>query len=290
MTIASTTRPQADDPASASASIDLSGEVTSPWRLVAELWEARQLLTILARKEFHVRYRRASFGVLWALALPLLQAAVMAVVFSRVAHIHLPPHFSYGAFVLTAMAPWTYFTVALSVGSTGIVDGSDLSSRVYFPRAVLPLAQVGTALYAYAVTVVIVLVLCPLLHASLGLAVLLVVPTSLLLVALTAGFCLVASALHVYFRDVRYIVSAAMVVWMYLTPVIYPPADAPRTLRSFLDVNPMTGVVDLFHAATVGNAGPLLVPVVISVVWTVGLLAIGFVLHCRYDRVFADLL
>jgi ABC-type polysaccharide/polyol phosphate export permease len=188
------------------------------------------------------------------------------------------------------MAPWTFFSMALSMASTGIVDNTELSSKVYFPRAVLPLAQVGTALYTYAITLAVVVVLCPFLGAGLGPRALLVIPGSALLIGLAVGFCLVNSALHVYFRDIRYAVSAALLVWMYVTPVIYPAADAPHVLRTLLDVNPMTGVVDLFHAGLVGHAGALMIPLLSTAAWIIVLLSAGTALHCRYDRVFADLL
>jgi lipopolysaccharide transport system permease protein len=268
--------------------IDLQGESTSPGRLARQLWEARELFLILSRKEFHVRYRRASFGILWALALPLLQAAVLALVFSKVAHIRAAPH--YAVFVLAGMAPWSYFSMTISAGSTAVVDSTDLSSKVYFPRAVLPLAQLAANLYGYLVTVAIVLLLCPLFHVGLGPAALLLLPASILLLALTAGFCLTASALHVYFRDVRYIVSAALMVWFYVTPVVYPAGDASGKLRLLLELNPMTGILDLFRTATVGGVGPMAVPVLISLAWTLGLLTTATLLHCRYQRVFADLL
>ena len=208
-------------------SIDLQGEATSPVHLAKEVWRARQLMVILARKEFHVRYRRAAFGLLWAIGLPLLQSAVMAIVFSKVAKIGHAPH--YAIFILSGMTAWVYFTAVLTAGSTAVVDGTDISSRVYFPRILMPLVQVVTGLYGFVITLVITLALCPLLGAGLGSSLVILVPGALLLIALTAGFCLVDSALHVYFRDVRYIVTAAVIVWFYVTPIIYP-ADrrAPR--------------------------------------------------------------
>ncbi len=269
-------------------SIDLQGETTSPGKLLREVWRARELLVILARKEFHVRYRRASLGLLWALGLPLLQSLVLVVVFSHVTHFKHAPH--YAIFVLSGMTAFVFFAAAVGAGSTSIVDGTDISSRVYFPRALMPLVQVGTNLYSLAVTVAIVLLLCPVLGVSLGPDALLLVPAALLLVALTAGFCLVASALHVYFRDMRYAVVAALMVWMYITPVIYPTADAPKKLRLLLDLNPLTGVVDLFHFATVGPTGPMTWALVVAAAWTAGLLVLGVGLQCRFNRVFADLL
>jgi lipopolysaccharide transport system permease protein len=268
--------------------IDLHGETTSPFRLWRQVRGARELLVILARKEFHVRYRRASFGVLWALGLPLIQALVMAIVFSHVTRIQHAPH--YAIFVLSGMAAWVFFSMALGAGSTAIVDGTELSSRVYFPRALLPLVQIGTSLYSYVVTLAILVLLCPILGVGLGTDTLVLVPASVLLIAMTTGFCLVNAALHVYFRDIRYMVSAALIVWMYVTPVIYPSNDAPGKLRLLIDINPMTGVIDLFHAATVGRVGPMMFALVVSVVWTIGLLVVGIALHCRFDRVFADLL
>lgn len=281
------------DPAASSRarpSIELSREATALPVLLRELWAARQLLVILARKEFHVRYRRASFGVLWAVGLPLLQSLVLALVFSHVTRIRNAPH--YAVFMLSGMTAWIYFSLAMSAGSTAIVDNTEISNKVYFPRLVLPLVQMGTALYGFVITLAIVVVLSPVLGAGLGTRIFYLVPGTVLLLALTGGFCLVNSALHVYFRDVRYLVSAAMVVWMYVTPIIYPPVDAPKSfhLRVLLDVNPMTGVADLFHAATVGAGGAMGLAVAVSATWAVVLLAIGLALQCRFDRVFTDLL
>ena len=286
MTATSTTRSGVD--AREAPSLDLHGERTRAGTLLKEIWSRRVLLVLLARTEFHIKYRRASFGMLWAVALPLLQSVVLAVIFSKVVRANLVPH--YAAFVLVGMAPWTFFTSALGAGATSIVDKSEMSSRVYFPRAILALVGVGSNLYAFFITLAIVVAISPLLGVSLGLPLLFVIPGTLLLVAFSIAICLTLSALHVYFRDVRYMVAAAMLVWLYVTPVIYPPSAVPHALRVLLAINPLTGIVGLFHQATVGSSGPLLVPALISIVWTVGLLLVGTVLQARYDRVFADLL
>lgn len=268
--------------------VDLHGSATGPGRLARAVWAHRELLGILARKEFHVRYRRATFGVLWAVALPVLQSLVLAVVFSKVAHIRHASH--YPVFVLSGMAAWLYFSMALSGGSTSIVDGSDLSSRVYFPRILLPLVQVATNLYGLLITVGVLVALSPLLGVGLGAGLVYLVPGVVVLVLVTSGFVLVASALHVYFRDIRYVVSAALMMWMYVTPVIYPPADVHGLLRDAVLANPLTGVVELFHTATVGATVPLAGAVSVSLAWAAALLVAGVALHSRFDRVFADLL
>lgn len=267
-------------------SLHLYREATSPLRFGRQVWQARELLVILARKEFHVRYRRATLGILWALALPLLQALVLAVVFSRVARIHQTVH--YGAYVLVGMVGWSFFSMAYGLAGTAIVDGTDLSSRVYFPRVLQPLAQVASTLYGYIATLLIAVGLLPVLGAPLGARLLWLLPATALLIATTLGFVLVTCALHVYARDLRYVITAMLMVWLYVTPVVYLPSAVPGILRKVVEINPLTGVIDLFHAAIMPVG--LLVPVGITLAWTVGLLVLGFALHCRYDRVFADLL
>lgn len=255
--------------------------------LLGDLWRRRALLVLLARKEFHVKYRRASFGTLWAVALPLLQSALLAVVFSRVARLHVS---HYAIFILSGMVGWTYFSSVLGAGATSIVDNTDLSSRVYFPRAILPLVQGAANLYGFAITMAITLCLCPILGVPLSARVLLFVPATVLLVVFSTSLALVCSALHVYFRDIRYVVTAALLLLLYMTPVIYPPSALHGVLRTLLTINPMTGILDLFHSATVGAGAAIATALAVSIVWTIALLGSALVLQCRFDRVFADLL
>ncbi|HUZ42937.1 MAG TPA: ABC transporter permease [Acidimicrobiales bacterium] len=266
----------------------LEGELTPLPQLWSELWQSRELIAILARKDFYVRYRRASLGLLWAVGLPLFQALVLALVFSRVVRVHTGSNFA--VFVLTGMVGWTYFSNTLSVASTSIVDGSGLSTRIYFPRAVLPMVSVIANLYGYAITLVITLVLCPLLGVGLGVHTLWILPATALAVAVTAGACMVTSALHVYFRDVRYIVTAAVIGWFYLTPVFYPLSLVHGVLRAVVVANPLTGVVELMRAATAGADADWAKTVGVSVIWTLLLLGAGASLHRRFNRVFTDLL
>lgn len=270
------------------AGFQLEGERTPLPQLVSDLWGSRSLIGILARKDFYVRYRRASFGIAWAVGLPVLQAAIIAIVFSRVVRIHTGTNFA--VFVLAGMVGWSYFSTTLASAATSIVDGSAMSTRVYFPRAALPLVQVVANLYGYAITVLLLLVLAPSLGVGLGAHTLLLVPATVVTVALTAGVCLVAAALHVYFRDIRYLVTAATLGWFYLTPVFYPRRLAPGALGWVIDANPLTGVVEMFRAATAGADPHWAASVGVTLAWTALFLAAAAGLHRRYNRVFSDLL
>jgi lipopolysaccharide transport system permease protein len=250
----------------------LTAAPTRPATLVREIWGSRQLIGMLARKDFFVRYRRASLGVLWAVAVPLLQAAVLAVVFSRIVGDQVNTRGSYAAFVIVGTLGWSLFAGIVNSCSTSIVDNSTLTSKIYFPRATPVIAGTLTSLYSSVVGVVFM------------------IPAVVLAALLGGAFALVFSALHVYFRDMRYLVAAVVQPWFYATPVLYPIGLVPGWVRPVMIANPATGVVELFRAGTVGADAGWLGMVAVTCAWAVGLAIFALYLHCRYNRVFCDLL
>jgi ABC-type polysaccharide/polyol phosphate export permease len=254
--------------------------------LLRDIWGSRDLLRMLAKQDFFVKYRRESFGFIWAIGLPLIQAAVLAVVFTRIIRIHTGTNFA--VFVFAGILPWSYFSSAISGAATSIVGGQDLATKIYFPRAILPLVTVRSTLYGFFPSAVALVAMALVFGTPLGITVLYLAPGIVLMVLLSAAFGLVLAALQVYFRDVRYLVTAALLAWMYVTPVVYPLKLAPRFLRTLLKVNPVTGVVEVFRAA-IGAADPgWEASVGITCIWIVVLLSVAAVVHRRLDRVFVD--
>jgi lipopolysaccharide transport system permease protein len=275
-------------PARTRGGFDLVGESTPLWSLLREILASRKLLVLLARKDFFVRYRRASFGLIWAVVLPLVQAVVIAVVFSHVIRFKTGTY--YPAYVYSGIVPWVFFSMGIQVAATSIVDGQEIAAKVYFPRAILPLVPVGAALFGYMPAVLILVGIGIVGHVHFGLNWLLLVPATLLMVIVTASFSLVLAALHVYFRDVRYVVAASLTVWLYLTPVLYPLRAMPTFLRRIIEVVPTTGMVQLFRAGSVGADPGWLFSLGVTAAWAVALIAAAALLYRRFDRVFLDLL
>lgn len=284
-------RPPVEPPTGGGSTVtgfDLSGETASLRLLLRELMGSWNLLVILSRKDFFVRYRRASFGLLWAVALPLIQAGVMAVVFSRVIKIHTGTN--YPTFVYSGILPWVFFSGSLPGAATSIVDGQGIATKIYFPRALLPLVSIGSNLYGFLPGLVILVGFAAVGHVAFGLNWLLLLPATVVMVALTAGFSLVMAALHVYFRDIRYLVAAALTAWLYLTPVLYPLGKAPSFLRHIIQALPTTGMVELFRVGSVGADPGWLSTLGVTCAWAVALLGVAGLLYRRFDRVFVDLL
>src|SRR4051794_9856607 len=273
--------------ASTTSGFSLDGGPTPLRTIASSTWRSRELIAILARQDFYVRYRRATFGVLWAAAPPLLQAAVLAFVVSKFATFDTGS--DYGVFVLSGTVAWSTFSSIASAGSTAIVDGSGLSTKIYFPRIVLPLVTVWASSYGLGISAVVLLAATVVTGTGVGPQTLLLVPAIALTLVLGACFAVVLSALHVYFRDVRYLVQAALLVWLYVTPVIYP-LDAVGQFRHWVEANPMTGVVELYRAATVGADPEWATTLLWTGAWCVALATAGMLLHRRFDRTFVDLL
>lgn len=247
----------------------------------------REVLLALAAKDFKVRYKRATFGILWAVALPLLQSAVMIVVFSRVTKVDTGG-FDYTGYVLAGMAGWAFAATTISSAATAIVDGSSLTDKVWFPRALLVLAPVLANLIGLGIAVTIVGIV-QVVRTGVHLDLLLLVPATALLVALVSGICLTAAALHVQFRDVRFLVQAGLLVLFYATPVLYPLSLLGGLASVDRAINPFVGTVQMFQAALAG-VDPSRVAVAASAGWAVALLLLAVHLHRRDDRLFVDLL
>jgi lipopolysaccharide transport system permease protein len=255
-----------------------------PW--LKEIWSFREVIGVLARKDFQVRYKRASFGILWAVVLPLLQAFVFVVIFSRVGRFHHTP-FNYPAYVLSGVLSWAYFSTTTLSSSTSIVDGSTLTDKVWFPRSLLVLVPAISNLFSLITSMILLVIAMPIVGAHLTWRIVLILPGILLLVAFTFSLGLVTSALHVYFRDVRFIVQAAVLVWFYITPIVYP-ASALHGLGKWLSINPMTGIIGIFQFAAAGPYGPMARGIAVSFAVTIVLFVVGLQANRRHDRLFVD--
>src|SRR4051812_12942288 len=278
------------------AGFELSGPGTPLRALLATLWRTRQVLFVLARKDFYARYRRTSLGLFWALGLPLIQATVLTLIFSHVVNVGRAvrnvhgagPHFSYAVFIYSGMLIWSFFAANMPGAATSVVDNSGLAAKIYFPRIMLPMLVVATGLYPLVISLGVLLLMTVVVLHWVGWQFFFVIPAVLLGAGITVAFGLALSAMHVYFRDVKFFVQAAMSVLFYATPVIYSLENAPAAARTILSLGPMTGPIELMRMATVGADSVWPQAVIGGAVWMTVLSVVGLFLHSRFDRVFVD--
>jgi ABC-type polysaccharide/polyol phosphate export permease len=213
----------------------------------------------------------------------------MVFIFSRVGRFGSGLGFNYAGFVLAGMVPWLYLSSSVSSSTTSIVDASSLTDKVFFPRAVLPLVSPSANLVTLGISMVILLVALPVLGVSFAPHLLLLIPALVLLFTFTVALGLALGGAYVYFRDLKFMVQAVLLVWLYVTPIVYPASALGGTGR-WLDFNPLTGIVGLFQHGAVDAPGPSTRALLVSVVTTAVVLIAAVVGHRRHDRLFVDLL
>src|SRR5215216_5821179 len=260
------------------------------WRALdlRELWRYRELVYFLALRDVTVRYKQTALGVAWVLLQPLLAMGIFSIVFgSRGLTTDGTP---YPLFVISGLVPWFYFANATSGASGSVVSNTQLISKVFFPRLVIPLAAVLAGLVDFAIGLLLLLVLLPIFGVAFTLELLLLPVIALLIVLTALGVSVWLSALDVQYRDVRYAIPFLMQVWLFATPVIYAAADVPERWRSILALNPMSGVIEAFRWALLGARDPPLAALARSAVIVALLLATGLLYFRRMERTFADVI
>jgi len=265
----------------------LTAAPASTTELVRNLWRSRELVFMLSRKEFFVKFRRTSGGLLWSIALPVVQASLMAAVLSR--FVRFSTDINYAVFIYSGMLAFNFVQNGIIGGVGSIVDGSNLSTKIYFPRLVFPLVVVGAGFYSLLPGLGVMLAMATILDGTLGVRTLLLLPAVVLMCGFTAALAAVLSVCQVYVRDSRYIVGALLQPLLYLTPVLYP-VRAVDQYRVWLQMNPVTGIVEAFRSAIGYSDAHWTMAVGWTIGWTAALFIVALVLFRRYDRTAVDLL
>ncbi len=253
-----------------------------------ELWQYRELLYFLIKRDVQVRYRQTALGVGWAVLQPLLTMAIFSVVFGRLAN--LPSDgLPYPIFSFAALLPWQLFSGALTRAGTSLVSSSNLLTKVYFPRLIIPISAVAAGLVDFAIAIVVLIVLMLFYGITPGAAVVWIPVLVLFALAAALAVGLWLSALNVKYRDVQHLIPFLVMAWMYASPVAYSanliPAGKWRLLYA---LNPMAGVIQGFRWALAGGKAPD-ASIFVSVAVVVVLLFGGLFYFRRMERVFADI-
>jgi lipopolysaccharide transport system permease protein len=254
---------------------------------LGELREYRELLYFLIWRDIKVRYKQTALGIGWAVLQPIAAMLVFTLFFGRLAH--LPSNgIPYSLFSLAALVPWTFFANGLAQASTSVITNQQLVTKVYVPRLALPLATVLAGLMDLAIAALVLLVAMLRAGRVPGVAVLWLLPLSLLAVAATLGVGLWLAASNVRYRDVKYVVPFLTQLWLFVSPVVYSTQLVPERWRIVYALNPMVGVVEGYRWALFGGDSPWSL-VASSTAGALLLLWSGAMYFRRVERSFADI-
>lgn len=260
------------------------------WRMLdwRELWAYRELLWVLGGRDVRVRYKQTVLGASWAILRPLTAMLIFSAVFGHLAK--MPSEgFPYPVFVYAGLLPWTFFASALTASGQSLVGSAQLITKVYFPRLIIPLASIGSALVDLLVSTGVLLALMA--WYSVGWTWHLVAAPLLLAAVVFAslGIGTLLAALTVSYRDFTHLTPFIVQIWMYATPVVFPVTLVPQQWRWLLSLNPMTGLTEGFRSAFLGKPFDLF-GIAASLVIAAGLFALGVAYFERAERRFADVI
>lgn len=218
----------------------------------------RDLLVTLTLHRIKVRYKQSALGPAWAVLQPFLLMLIYTVIFSYI--VRVPSDGApYAIFAYAALLPWTSFSTALTTATTGVVSNANLVSKVYFPREILPLSYVLSALVDLSIASIVMLGLLWYYHIALTWNALYVFPIVVVMMSIATAGGLFLGALNVRIRDIGVAMPLLLQLWMYATPVVYPMTalhKLPPYLLTIYQLNPMVGVVENFRRVLLRGLAP----------------------------------
>jgi lipopolysaccharide transport system permease protein len=264
-------------------------EPNKRWALseLSDLWAFRELLYFLTMRDIKVRYKQTELGVAWAIIQPLLTMLIFSLFFGRLAGVP-SDNIPYPIFAYAGLLPWTFFSNAISNSGNSLVGSTNLITKVYFPRMIIPAGAVAAGLIDLAIAFVIMVLLMIYYGIAASWSLLMFLPMVLLTTLLALGVGMWLSALNVKYRDVRFALPFLVQLWMFVSPVIYPVSFLPPKIRWLLALNPMTGIIEGYRSSLFGrpfNWSAL----ALSTAITFALLIYASLTFRRMERSFADI-
>ena len=256
-----------------------------------ELWRYRELFLVLAWRDLSVRYKQTIIGVLWALIRPFLTMLVFTVIFGRIAKLPSDGTAPYALMVFAGMLPWTFVSVAFSEASNSLISNSNLISKVYFPRLLVPAATIAVAFADFLISFCILFGLFVWYEFIPGWQIVLLPAFVLLGVLASLGPSLWITALNVKYRDFRYVIPFVLQFGLYVSPVGFSSAVVPEQWRFLYSLNPMVGVIDGFRWCILGGQSELYLPgLLLSACVAIFFLWLGISQFRKMEKSFADLI
>lgn len=263
------------------------GFMTLPFLAFFDQWG--ELIKELTKREIKARYKQSILGYAWVLLVPLLRLTVMSIVFKfffRVNTGDVP----YSLFLFTALVPWTFTSNSISSATGSLIANSSLITKIKMPRIIFPLSSILVKLVDLGLSTVVLLGLMLLLGQPWRITMLWVPVIFPVQFAMTLGVSLIISAYNVFYRDVENLLEVFLMMWMYLTPIIYPPEFIPPEWRTLFNLNPMTGIVNAYRNTILYGVPPPWESFGYAIIISAILLFWGLKFFAKRQKYFADVI
>lgn len=253
--------------------------------LFRNLWNYRELLKTNISKEIRGKYKGAWLGIIWSWLNPLLMLLVYSLIFPLILRIQIE---NYALFLIIALIPWTFFTTSIQIGAGCIVNDGNLLKKVYFPREILPISVVISGAITFLITCIVMLFFIVFSSVGFSWHIIFFPLVFFVLVLFILGVTFITSSVTVYVRDLEHLISIAMTVLFYGTPIVYTIDMIPAAYQWILNLNPMTHFIgafrDIFYYHQIPDLSSLGILFAISFV----IFVFGLMIFRKFEKKFAE--
>lgn len=251
-----------------------------------ELYDYRQMIISLVKKDLRGRYQGSALGFLWTLINPLFQLIIYTIVFSTFMRMGIEKFYM---FLFVALVPWIFFNACLQQGAMAIIDNKEMVKKIYFPRMVLPMSYVISSFVNMLLSFVVIFAVIIITRFGVNFKALLFLPLIMLIeFMLCLGISLITSACTVYIRDLQHILAILGMGWMYLTPVVYPASFVPEKYRTLFNLNPMASIVTAYRDILYYKQVPQMTTLIQAILMGVILVVVGIAAFNKLQRGFVE--
>lgn len=248
----------------------------------------RQLLWELIKREISQRYKQSLLGYLWVIAYPLIQMVVLSFIFSQILPFQGDFSVPFSVFLFAGLLPWTLFSNSLLGATSALVENTGLIAKIYFPREVLLISCICGKIFEFFFSSLVFIVMMIVFKITPTWNLLWIIPIFLIQNTFVYGLSLFTSAINLFYRDIQYLVSLVVTLWLFLTPVFYSLNMFSKQTRALLTLNPMTILIGAYREVILGGQIPNIFSLGVCLLVSICLVLSGFWLFKKLEGQFAD--
>ena len=259
------------------------------FEFIRELYQYHSMILNLVKRDLRGRYKGSLLGFLWNFVLPLMQILVYIMVFTIVFRQNVEHYYVY---LIVGMIPWIMFSESINSGSGSVVENSQLITKIYFPRSVIPVSIVISKFINFLISMTIVFAVLAIGGHGFSTGPLLLIPIAIAcLFMFSLGLAVLLAAADVHLRDIQYLINVLLMMWIWITPIMYVPDSIDSAIFNLiLDINPMTYIIELFQDVLYWKIIPSFEIIMISAIESIVMVVIGFWIYQKASADFAEVL
>lgn len=257
---------------------------------VRDICSHKELLFQMVSREVKSRYKQSILGYFWVILNPLAQMLVMSFAFSIIMRIptNAASNIPYSIFLFVALLPWNLFANSLSSACGSLVSSASLITKVYFPRTILVISTLTAKIVDFLFALIILIIYLIAYQIPINVNILWIIPIFLIQQIFTLGLSLFFAASNLLYRDIQYLLSLILTLWLYLTPIIYPADIVPIRFKVLFQLNPMSVIVNAYRQTVLGGGPPNYSSLLIALFVSLVVLLLGFSYFKSREKIFAD--